>query len=91
MYHFYLNKYALKTQSTSYVNNSEDKLYFIEHFSLYTYTHTYTYTYKPQFESFYTSRLTTGYINRTSLEIEVIKKKKRLNLLCNLPLFVVNV
>lgn len=89
MYHFYLNKYAFKTQCTSYVNNSEDKLYFIEHFSLYTYTH--THTYKPQFESFYTSRLTTGYINRTPLEIEVIKKKKRLNLLYNLPLFVVNV
>ena len=66
--------------------SNEDKLYFTEHFSLYTYTHTNTHT-QSQFESVYTNRLMTGYVNRMSLEVELTKKKKRANILCNLSLF----
>lgn len=40
-----------------------------------------------QFESIYTNRLMTGYVNRMSLEVELTKKKKRANILCNLSLF----
>ena len=44
VYQSYLNKHVLKYH-TSYAISSEDKLYFIEHFSLYTtYTHTHIVT-----------------------------------------------
>jgi len=84
VYQSYLNKYVLKYH-TSYAISSEDKLYFTEHFSLYTYTHTNTHT-QSQFESVYTNRLMTKYVNRTSLEVELIKKK-RASILCNLSIF----